>query len=579
MCGICGIVRYDTPAWAFAPRMRMMRHRLEHRGPDGQGEYVGTHVALGHTRLAVLDLERGIQPIDSPDGRYTIVYNGEVYDLDVLRGSLAGRWVFRTRSDAEAVLASYAAWGKEGLDRLNGMFAFFVWDRKEQRGFGARDRLGVKPFVYRSRDGEFAFASEAKALLCGRATLHLPSFLEFMAVPCLSGVEHPMFEGLEYLPAGHWIEVSREEIRTGRWWDYEIRDLREDEETLSEELLERLRGAARRSIVADAPVGYFLSGGLDSTLVAALGGPRPAYTICFEGQRRYDYSRSLIVTSDDSDPARLAAGALDLPASLVGVSHEAVVASLKAIAAIDDALPAWEQEVAQYHLSKEAGRQVKVVLVGDAADETHFGYPFLLDCTPRMLMTRFGAERRAEILRVELREGLLDHLERRYVELSEKAGYRWDSPDGRIPALTCLIVKRWLGRLLHNGDIHTMAHGLEARVPFADRDLLDLARHVSPRVGFRDGVEKSLLRRAARGILPESIRTRRKSALPKDQETGPAFQAVLLERLAHHSEFLGRLFDLNAVERLGREPADEIGRAILFNLIAFSYWAEHYGVE
>lgn len=579
MCGICGIIRYDTPAPALAPRLRLMQHRLKHRGPDGEGKYFGSHAALAHTRLALLDRDGGAQPMSSPDGLHTIVYNGEVYNAAELRPELEDRWGFRTRSDVEVVLAAYVVWGKECLDRLNGMFAFFVWDEKEVRGFGARDRLGVKPFVYRHADGEFAFASEAKALVAGGARLHLPSFLEYWIVPSLSGVEHPLFDELEYLPAGHWLEISPEGLRVEKWWDYEMRGLREDEDALAPQLHARLKEAVRRSLVADVPVGVYLSGGIDSTLLAALAGSREAFTIRFAEQDRYDYTRSLIVTSDDTRYARSAAQALGLSRSEVEVEREDLTSALGRISAVNDAIPAWEQEFAQHFLALEASKRVKAVLVGDAADETHFGYHFLLDGTPRTLMERFGAERRVTLLRSAWRGGLLDDLERRYVALGESAGYGGDDPDGRILALTYLIVRLWLGRLLHNGDIHAMAWSLEARVPYADRDLIDLARRVSPGVGFRDGIEKSLLRRAAKGLIPEEIRLRKKSALPKDQGVGREYQAAALQRLKEHGDFLRQYFDLEAVERLCHRPLDEIDRAMLFNLIAFSHWAEHYGVE
>ena len=193
-----------------------MQRRLRHRGPDGAGLHEGPHVALAATRLALVDLPGGAQPMSSADGRWTIVYNGEIYNHAELRAELRDRFPFRTRSDTEVALAAACVWGAEGLARLNGMFAFFLWDAKDERGFAARDALGIKPFVYRATSDHFAFASEAKALLNDRPRAQLDALLEYVVAPYFSGVKRPLFEGLEYLPAGHWLDVSREGIRIPR---------------------------------------------------------------------------------------------------------------------------------------------------------------------------------------------------------------------------------------------------------------------------------------------------------------------------------------------------------------------------
>src|SRR4051794_21646268 len=216
MCGLAGIIDFAAPAAANEARVRRMRDALRHRGPDGGGLSLGSHAALGHTRLAVVDRAGGAQPVRSPDGRLTLIYNGEVYNHQELRRELRRHWEFRSLCDAEAVLAAFAVLGPDCLSRLNGMFAFFVWDELLQHGFGARDVLGIKPLLYRLRGGELLFASEAKAILRadGRAPVaDAEGVLEYLVAPCFSGVSRSMFAGVTPLPAGHSFTIDREGMR------------------------------------------------------------------------------------------------------------------------------------------------------------------------------------------------------------------------------------------------------------------------------------------------------------------------------------------------------------------------------
>ena len=587
MCGIGGIVRHAGGLQHERERLVGLRDRLRHRGPDGEGLHLDEQVALVHTRLALQDPAGGEQPLRSPDGRYTLVYNGEIYDAEALRAELADAWTFRTRCDTEVVLAAYVRWGSACLPRLNGMFAFFVWDAVHAVGFAARDRLGVKPFVYARTRDSFVFASEAKALLAeleSPPAVALDALLEVLVVPCFSGVETPLFEGLAYLPPGHCLRVTRTGVDVWAWGEYTPCD--EDDAPPSPERLQAaLADAVRRTSIADAPVGVYASGGLDSTLVASLmrrAGAQPrAFTVAFAEQDRYDYTRSLIVTSDDGPFATLAAEELGLDQQLVPVSRAQLGDDLATVAAHDDALPAWEQELAQHHLARAAAVHCKAVLVGDAADETHYGYHFLLDAeatrSPRGIIERFTTP----VVRRELLPDPVAHFDAKYRRLTEGAGIGWDHPDDRIRATTWLILRRWLPRLLHNGDIHAMAHSLEARVPFADTELLELARRVPPSLGLRGGVEKWLLREAARGLMPEAIRLRKKSALPKDQGVAPLLQREASRALDEAGPSLRRVIDLERARALCKphRPIDERERALLFRLTCLVHWARTYDVR
>ena len=585
MCGIAGIVDPERPALEWAPALAEMRARLQHRGPDGDGEWFGQGVALTHTRLAIVDPAGGRQPMVSDDGRYVLVYNGELYNAAALRAELD--YPFQTRCDTEVLLAAWARWGRAGLLRLNGMFAFFVWDRERSVGTLVRDRLGVKPALYSLQDGVFRFASEARALLPRSPALCEHAFQEWAVMPAFSGVSRSMFAGLEVLPPGGFLEIEDGAVRLTRWWrpTWAV----EPEEAGVEPLIADLHQALKRAVGlrarAEVPVGTFLSGGLDSTIIAACAGPRPSWTIRFEGQSSYDYQRSPITRSDDTPHALHVAAELGLDARIVNVARDELARDLASIACVDDALPAWEQQLAQHRLARAASEEVRVVLVGDAADETHYGYDFLLDdavtASVRGPLERFGSPTRETYLHARLRGAVTDRLAAEYEEAAARDGYGWGKAVERRRAATWLVHHRWLPRLLHNGDIHTMAFSLEARVPFSDPELLSVASRVPPLWGFREGIEKWVLRRAAPAAVPDSVRWRKKSALPTDQLAGPVYRAEVLNALKRGDSALDRYFDVNALRALAIRPGplDAVSRSVLFQASVFAHWSRHFSIR
>jgi len=580
MCGIAGLVRFDGGALARQDRARTMRSRLRHRGPDGEGEWASPDAVLEHTRLALLDRERGAQPMTTAKGRYALVFNGEIYNHDELRQELA--FPFRTRSDAETLLAAFATWGPSCVRRLNGMFAFFVWDAVARRGFAARDALGVKPFAYAWDGDELLFASEAHVVaraLGPSIRARREAILEYLVAPYFSGVGRAMLTDVDYLQPGHWLEVGPDGPIARRWFRYEV--ARQGPAPDPGELGACLERAVRRACRADEPVGVFLSGGLDSSAIGSLAAQAlparpPAYTIAVEDMDRYDYARSAIVVSDDTPFAELASRTANLALTRVHVPRAELARDLERIASTNDALPAWEQELAQDRLCRVAARDVKAVLVGDAADETHFGYHFLLDGpateSPRVLLERFGSVP----IRRDVMADPLAVFEAEYRAWMAPAETRTE----RIAGATSLIVERWLPRLLHNGDIHAMRSGLEARVPFADAELLALAARVPPDVGLAGGVEKALLREALRGVIPEAIRTRRKSALPKDQGTASIYKREATRLLQEPPALVTELVDLPALRPLlhPERPLGEWERAALFRIIVLCHFARHHGI-
>ncbi len=590
MCGIAGIVRFDRPAALSRPAVELMLSRLRHRGPDNAHVTLTSFAALGNARLSFLDRSNGLQPMSSPDGRWHLTYNGEIYNWRELRDELRDRWQFRTECDTEVVLAALALWGEAALLRFNGMFAFFLWDERNRCGLAARDRLGVKPFVFSNEPDVFAFASEAKALVAAihpSPRVNSDAVIEYLAAPYFSGVEQSMFASISHLPPGQCLRLTREKFELATWWDWKIPgEWRRDEATLSSELSERIQQSVHRILRCDHPVGSFLSGGLDSTLltsVAARGNSAKmrTFAIQFQDQAEFDYDRSLIVRSDDTPYASAAAREIGSHHLTVQVSRDQLTDDLRRIATTNDTLPAWEQELAQHHLAKAAhDAGLRSVLVGDAADETHYGYPFLLDQevtrTPGNILQRFGCPPLSPRYK-----DAPQRLDRHYRQLAEDAGHSWNSPFSCLLATTHLIVKRWLPRLLQNGDLHSMAFSVESRVPFADTEILDLSQGVHPSLALDGSSEKKLLRLAARGLMPEHNRLRPKSALPKDQSNASIYQRECTEAITVSGDFLGTWLDLPAVNELCRagRALTESERALLFRVICLHHWQQHYNVR
>lgn len=594
MCGLAGILFSRDDEVALGRRLDDMMKALSPRGPDEQGKVLLRDGGLGHTRLVLLDAQGGKQPMCDPSGRYWLTFNGQIYNHREIRHSLAPCYEFRTRSDTEVLLAAFILLGESCLDRLDGMFAFCVWDALKREAFAARDALGVKPFVYASHKGEFLFASECKALLRGwdkPTEVNESALAELVVVPSLSGVREPMFEGMEYLPAGHKMRITADAVRTERWFQYHVGDNRPSSNFHSEELRTALVESVRSTMNADCPVGSMVSGGVDSSLLASLAcrnghgreGALKAYTIRFDSHDTIDFNSSSIVISDDAPFVEELARGLPLDLHRVQASQKAALEHLDSLAQVNDRVPAWEQELSQYFLARAAARDCKAVLVGDAADETHYGYFFLLRDSvnhgPRGLMDLFSARERAACLCSRLRRSEpLERLESEYTSIVEGAGYRFGGDPGEnTQAMSYLVVALWLGRLLHNGDVHNMAHGLEARVPFANRGVLKSAQAVPPALGFKDEVEKFALRQAAAPFLPRSICWRKKSALPRDPRLGRAYQQRLLALLEESQSFAGQFLDLEEVRRLCRKPAlPENERILLFNLTTLIYWGRYY---
>ncbi|CAN5232180.1 asparagine synthase (glutamine-hydrolyzing) [soil metagenome] len=552
MCGIGGAVslslnRLPRPAQT----VETMNSLLEHRGPDGEGTWIHPQevAAFAHRRLAIIDLVTGHQPMTDEGGNW-ITYNGEIYNYVELRG-LLGESRFRTRSDTEVLLQGYRQWGEESLDRLRGMFAFALWDEESGTLFCARDRFGIKPLHYAIVDGIFLFASEAKALLpfLPEIETDLDGFKDYLSFQfCLAG--KTLFKGVHELPPGHFLRVRNGTVEVRRYWEvYFEPDFERTEAYFERRLTELIHDSIKLHLVSDVPVGAYVSGGVDSGIVASLAAESESDLAGFTG-------RFSMPGYDESHYARELAEAREFELHEVEITESDFAQRIEDVVYHLDFPVAGPGSFPQFMVSELASRHRKVVLGGQGGDEIFGGYvryliAYFEQCikgaidgtmqsgnfvvTYESIIPNLGSLREYKPLLQEFwREGLFEDLDLRYFRLVNRARdvgdeVNWELLGSYSPletfksvfhgsnvrkaayfdSMTHFDFKTLLPALLQVEDRVGMAHGLESRVPLLDHPIVELAATMPADLKFKDGQLKHVLKLALGQLLPESIRTRR----------------------------------------------------------------------
>jgi asparagine synthase (glutamine-hydrolysing) len=501
MCGIAGIFHRDGQP-ASAVIVKAMTDLIAHRGPDGEGSYCDGPVGLGHRRLSIIDLtDAARQPMATRDGRYVITYNGEIYNFQELKAELSARGhVFHSSGDSEVLLVAFAEWGKDVLQRLNGMFAFAVWDRQECRLTIARDRFGVKPLYYATVDGALLFASEIKAF---RA---YPGFVSRMSIDGLAEyltfqnffTDQTLFAGVKLLPAGCLIEVSAGtgSIAPQRYWDFHFQepDAAINEADALDELDRLFRQAVNRQLISDVDVGAYLSGGMDSGSITALAARQLPFMRTFTIGFDLNSASGVELGYDERSKA-------EHMSYLFKTEHYEMV--LKA-GDMERSLPAlaWhleEPRVGQcypnWYAAKLASKFVKVVLSGTGGDELFAGYPWryyravVNDDFDHYVEKFFGFWQRLvpsevlpQIMAPVWREGNQVSSKDIFRGVFHEHAHQLTRPEDYINHSLYFEAKTFLNGLLIVDDKLSMAHGLEGRVPFLDNDLVDFAMRLPARM-------------------------------------------------------------------------------------------------
>jgi len=594
MCGICGIFFRDRSCRASRGSLAAMNRAIAHRGPDDEGYFVEENVGLAMRRLSIIDVQSGHQPIANEDESVWIVFNGEIYNHADLRKVLQAKGHrYRTRSDTETILHAYEEYGPYFVNRLRGMFAFAIWDRRKRVLFAARDRLGIKPFYYRWDGTSFMFGSEIKALLAHpgiSAEFNRGVLSEYLAFGYITG-EQTMFAGIRKLMPGNTLELSESgELKIQRYWDapYEADADSRPCDHYVKTYREMLETAVHSHLMSDVPLGVFLSGGLDSSAVAALA-----------TKIRRDQVKTFAVgygSGDDGEspfselaPAREVAKHIGYDHHEVRLSREEFFRNLPRLIWHEDEPIVWPSSVSLFSVAQLARQHVKVVLTGEGSDETlagYFRYAWTLlnsrvDAVYRGITTngmrrivRNGVERlplSASLHRkishsFLMRDGnswpsfYYDNFfcafsGREQVQLLTPAALSaasdpyvgsmaaWERSHGDLlHRLLYADINSYLIELLMKQDQMSMAASIESRVPFLDHELVQFAATIPTHFTVSGLTGKLVLKQAMGDLLPKCIIARRKMGFPTPWELWLASQLDSLERWFLGSRSLNRAF-------------------------------------
>ncbi len=622
MCGICGEISL-TGAKVNASVLEAMVASLRHRGPDDEGIFVEGNVGLGHSRLSIIDPSpAGHQPMFDGNQEIVIVFNGEIYNYRELRKKLLDEGVkFRSHCDTEVILYLYRKYGTNCPKYLRGMFAFAIWDRKTKRFFAARDRVGIKPFYYYLDDRRLAFGSEIKAIVQIQdldLTLSLPAIANYFTYGH-SFAPQTIYQNIQKLPPGHWMMVQETEVTLRRYWEIPVnKETRNgDFSECTKELLRLLTDSVRCHLIADVPLGIFLSGGTDSSLIAALAAqqkskPVQTFSVGFDVGGRYN----------ELDGARQVATA-------IGANHhELVVESFSVPPLLEKLVWHYDEPFADaacmptYLISEFARRSVKVILSGEGGDEVFGGYrryitqllsPYYRrfawflrkdSSLRRIIQSRRGLRRVKKVLetfdfandderyahwltsftpalRQEFFDGALQEFARNY-DAAEIYHRRFaEVGSDSVNRLLYVDMKTWLpDTYLEKVDKATMAVGLEARVPLLDHLVVEYAFSLPGTYKISKFRKKRILRAAAAGLVPDSILTKPKHgfSVPLDEWfrgplAGYAREVMLDGRLEARGYF--RRGAIERLLKLHQCRQNDYGTQI-WQLLNFELWHRCY---
>ena len=605
MCGIAGMIGLSS---TDIIRQKMLQ-TMQRRGPDQSGSWQSGSVTLLHARLAVIDVEFGLQPMQWSEGERecTLVYNGELYNTAELRQELeAKKHRFHTRADTEVVLHSYIEWGEECVNHFNGIFAFAVWDSAKKSLFLARDRIGVKPLFFTEKNGGFAFASELKTLLAHpdiTPEMDAESVFELMLLGPGRIPGSGVFCNIRELKPGWcgWYD-SEHGLRLRCYWELTERPHTDSLEQTIDTVRSLVYDAASRQLVSDVPLCTFLSGGLDSSILSSIAAQEyrkqrktlHTVSVTYKNNREFFHATHFQPNTDDDFIAQTnhAIGAvnhlieIDTP-QLVDALFEATKArDLPGMADVDSSLLLFCREI------KKLGT---VALSGECADEIFGGYPWYRDPDVRRRAGFPWAQStayRAGFLRQEWREygDPMEYVDRQYQETIACVHHQpWDTlEDHRIREMTQLNFRWFMQTLLDRKDRMSMYSGLEVRVPFCDHRIAEYMYNVPWKWKDLGGVEKGLLREAAKGWLPDEIRLRKKSPYPKTHN--PAYLAMVSDLLRQIlADGTSPIFDIVRKEALEQLLTDNRAQPWYGQLMTtpqtiayflqLDYWMKEYHVS
>lgn len=610
MCGIAGWVDFKKDISNNSRIFDAMSETLERRGPDDAGTYISRNAVLLHRRLAVVDIENGKQPMykSYAKNEYITVYNGELYNTEDIRAELSELgYKFTGHSDTEVLLTAYIEWKEKCVDKLNGIFAFAVFDKKKQSLFAARDRAGVKPFFFHKYDGGLIFGSEIKTLLAHPDVKPRVNRLGLGEIFLIGPGRTPgasAFEEINELKPGECLTFDKNGFKIKKYWALKAAEHTDSFEETAEKIRLLLKDSIKRQLVSDVPLCCFLSGGLDSSIISATAAEKyreegevlTTYSVDYTDNAKYFKANSFQPNSDDYY--------IDIMKDAIGSRHRKVILDnddvasalydatlardLPGMADVDSSLLLFCREVKKTHT---------VAVSGECADEIFGGYPWYLN--PDVLFAddfpwSGNTNLKAKLISKELLNfDPVDYVYGRYLDTIKAAPKTGEeSPiDSRIKEVTMLNLNWFMQTLLDRKDRMSMYSGLEVRVPFCDHRIIEYAYNIPWEIKAYKGREKGLLRKAFEEILPDEIIKRKKSPYPKSHH--PRYiervRQNVKELLNTPSAPIWEIANKETVKNLLETEAAEYTRPwygqlmnfpqIMAYIYAINVWLDKYGVD
>ncbi|SHF33115.1 asparagine synthase (glutamine-hydrolysing) [Caldanaerobius fijiensis DSM 17918] len=612
MCGIAGWVDYEQNLSDKRTILEKMGETLANRGPDESGIFLSPHAAFAHRRLIVVDPAGGKQPMTRRynNADYTIVYNGELYNTNDLRQQLECRgYTFHSRSDTEVLLISYIEWGTMCVNKFNGIFAFAIWDDRKKILFAARDRVGVKPFFFTVRKNSFIFGSEIKALLAHPLVKPQVDAIGLAEIFAMGPTRTPglgVFKDIYELKPGYWLIFDQKGVHQNQYWRLESKPHTDDIETTAEKVRWLLKNSVERQLVADVPVCTFLSGGLDSSALTAIAqnvlknaGMENihTYSVDYVDNDLY-FKANEFQPNSDNHWIEIMSKYLNTQHHNIIIDTQQLVESLKTVVVARDLPGMADIDSSLYLFCREIKKGATVALSGECADEIFGGYPWFRNPEVVALNTfpwiRKLKERSA-LLSPELVKILhpMEYVYMRYKEaLKEVPHMEGENPhEYRMRELLYVNMTRFMSMLLDRKDRMSMAVGLEVRVPYADHRIVEYAWNIPWDMKTCDNMEKGILRRALKGLLPDQVLYRKKSPYPKTHH--PAYLKATKNLVTQiledptspilpliNPEKIRELIDTDASEYTPAWFSQLMGSAQLFAyLYQINTWLAEYHVE
>ncbi len=611
MCGIAGLINFSENMLQNEAAHRLtvfeMAQTLTPRGPDAEGVWVGEHSAFAHRRLSVIDPENGMQPMKRTlEGHeFVICYNGEIYNAQELRKDLESRgYTFTTTCDTEVLLMSYIHYGSKVAEKLNGIYAFAVWDSMRQRVFLCRDRFGVKPLFYTMLGEELIFASEIKALLAHpfvKCEVDRNGLCELFAMSPARTAGEGVFRGIKEVKPAHSMIIGRTGMKDIEYWSLKSAEHTDSYEDTVLKVRQLLEDAIKRQLISDVPIGTLLSGGLDSSIITAVAARNiedlSTYSFDYVDNDK-NFKASAFQPDSDTLWSERVAKECGTCHTVLKCSKEDLADLLYPALYAKDLPGMADVDASLYYYCREIKKNHTVLLSGECSDEIFGGYPWFRD--PKA----FETPHFPWCYDLSLRKSVLKDSVARTLDLDAYSQMRYDNSiadtprfdgdnaeEARRREISYLNIVWFMSNLLDRKDRMSMASGLEVRVPFCDYRLVEYVWNIPWEYKNKGNVSKSILREAARGLLSEEVLFRKKSPYPKTHD--PEYEKAVKQRLADlicnpNTPLLG-LCDKKALEELTKSGISDYGKPFFGQLMSMPQfigyllqideWFRHYKVR